>query len=319
MPQADAELMPQAHAKLMPNVTAEPLSAGPVLTVGVVGIGLMGLAMAQRLHECGHHVHVFDIDPARMTLAREAGLLLCDGPAATAAGCQALIVAVVDAAQTEAVLFGPRGAAAAQPATGAVLLCPTIAPGSTQALAGRLQAMGLEPIDAPMSGGPARARSGTMSLMVACADTVFARWQGLLNNLSSQVFRVGTEPGDGAKTKLVNNLLAAINLAGAAQALALAEHLGLDAATTLGVMEQSSAQSWIASDRLRRALAADESAHAQMSLLAKDSALAMQAAAACGYLPSLGSLAQQVFAQACAAGLASADDSALWRWVHPRR
>ncbi len=303
--------MAQAHAALM--------TATPPWTVGVVGIGLMGLAMALRLHERGHAVRVHDIDAARMALARDAGLILCDSPAATAAGCDAMIVAVVDAAQTEAVLFGPRGAAAAQPAPGAVLLCPTIAAASTQALAGRLHGMGLEPIDAPMSGGPVRARAGSMSLMVACADAAFIRWQGLLNDLSNQVFRIGTQPGDAAKTKLVNNLLAAINLAGAAQALALAERLGLDAATTLGVMEQSSAQSWIASDRLRRALAGDASPHAQMSLLAKDSALAMQAAAACGFVPTLGSVAQQVFAQACAAGLASADDSALWRWLQARR
>lgn len=303
----------------MSNVSAEPLPAQPVLTVGVVGIGLMGLAMAQRLHERGHRVRVHDIDAARMALAQDAGLTLCDGPAAAAAGCDALIVAVVDAAQAEAVLFGPHGAAAAQPAAGAVLLCPTIAAASTQTLAARLQAMGLAPIDAPMSGGPARARAGTMSLMVACADAAFTRWQGLLNDLSCQVFRIGTQPGDGAKTKLVNNLLAAINLAGAAQALALAEHLGLDAATTLGVMEHSSAQSWIASDRLHRALAGDQAPRAQMSLLAKDSALAMQAAAACGFAPTLGGAAQQVFAQACAAGLASADDSALWRWLHAQR
>ena len=319
MPQADASLMPQADPKLMPNVNAVPLSAGPVLTVGVVGIGLMGLALAQRLHDCGHRVRVFDIDPARMTLALDSGLTLCDSASEVAAQCEALIVAVVDAAQADAVLFGPGQAAASLPAGAAVFLCPTIAPGSVQALAARLGAQGLDAIDAPMSGGPARARAGSMSLMVACADAAFSRWQGLLNDLSSQVFRIGTQPGDGAKTKLVNNLLAAINLAGAAQALALAEHLGLDAATTLGVMEQSSAQSWIASDRMRRALAGDREPRAYMSLLAKDSTLAMQAAAASGYSPTLGSLAQQVFAQACAAGLANADDSALWRWVHPRR
>ena len=129
-----------------------------------------------------------------------------------------------------------------------------------------------------MSGGPVRARDGTMSLMVACADAVFERWQGLLRDLSSRLFRVGSTPGDGARTKLVNNLLAAVNLAGAAEALALAQRLGLDPAATLAVIEQSSGQSWIGSDRLRRALAATRPCRRTSRLLAKDSALALDGA-----------------------------------------
>jgi len=166
-----------------------------------------------------------------------------------------------------------------------------------------------------MSGGPTRARDGSMSLMVACPQTVFERWQALLRDLSSRLMRIGERPGDGARTKLVNNLLAAVNLAGAAEALALAQRLGLDPATTLAVIEQSSGQSWIGSDRLHRALAADPAVHAHMSLLAKDSALALNAAHDAGFVPSLGQAAADCFAAALAAGLAGADDSALWRWL----
>ena len=135
------------------------------------------------------------------------------------------------------------------------MLCPTIAPADVEALAADLAAQGLHAIDAPMSGGPVRAREGRMSLMVATPDAVFERWQPVLQRLADPVFRVGTRPGDGARTKLVNNLLAAINLAGAAEVLAVATRLGLDPSTTLDVMERSSGQSWIATDRLRRALA----------------------------------------------------------------
>ena len=85
-----------------------------------------------------------------------------------------------------------------------------------------------------MSGGPLRARDGSMSLMVACADAVYERWHGLLADLSSRLFHVGTRPGDGARTKLVNNLLAAVNLAGAAEAMALAQRIGLDPAAHAG-------------------------------------------------------------------------------------
>ena len=103
------------------------------------------------------------------------------------------------------------------------MLCPTIGPGDVERAAAELSARGLGCIDAPMSGGPLRARDGTMSLMVACDDALFMRWQPVLAQLASRLFRVGVRPGDGARTKLVNNLLAAINLAGAAEAMTLAE------------------------------------------------------------------------------------------------
>jgi 3-hydroxyisobutyrate dehydrogenase len=284
-------------------------------SVGLVGIGQMGLGMALRLIDRGHVVHVRDLDVAREDLARRHGAAVHADVQAMARGCELLIVAVVDDAQTRQVLFGERGAVHGLPRGATVMLCPTLSPQAVEECAERLQALGLHCIDAPMSGGPMRARDGTMSLMVACPDVSFARWHGLLQDLSTRLFRVGPTPGDGARTKLVNNLLAAINLAGAAEALVLASQLGLDPAATLSVIEQSSGQSWIGSDRLQRALRDDHSVHAQMTLLAKDSALALAMAAAAGMQPRLGQLAADAFAAACKDGLAGRDDSALWRWL----
>ena len=285
--------------------------------IGVIGIGNMGLAMALRLRDGGHAVAVRDIDPAAEARAAAAGAEICANPAALAARCALIIVAVVDAAQTHAVLFGDDGVAAglrARADAGAcVMLCPTISPEAVEAAATALAAQGVACLDAPMSGGPLRARDGSMSLMVACDDASFARWQPVLAHLASRLFHVGTRPGDGARTKLVNNLLAAINLAGAAEALQLAEALGLDAARTLDVIEQSSGQSWIGSDRARRVLAGDTAPRAHMTLLAKDSALALAAARGQGLTLPLGQDAAAAFARACQAGLADADDSALWR------
>ena len=153
-----------------------------------------------------------------------------------------------------------------------------------------------------MSGGPARARAGTMSLMVACREDVFARHAALLAALADPVFRLGERAGDGARTKLVNNLLAAINLAGAAEALALAERVGLDPARTLAVIERSSGQSWIGSDRMARALAGDAAPRAHTTLLAKDSRLAMAMATAAGAEAKLGAVAAATFADAVAQG-----------------
>lgn len=282
------------------------------MQVGVLGIGNMGLGIALRLRDQGHAVTVRDVDAARVPLADDCEVAA--SPAALAAASELVVVVVVDAAQTEAVLFGSDGVLQAEHRPSCVMLCPTLGAADTERFAGRLAEAGIDAIDAPMSGGPLRARDGSMSLMVACPDAVFERWQPLLAQLSSRLFRVGTRPGDGARTKLVNNLLAAVNLAGAAEALALAARLGLDPARTLSVIEQSSGQSWIGSDRLRRALAGDTAPQAHMTLLAKDSRLALAEARGAGFEVPLGAAAQAVFARAVEAGLAGEDDGALYRW-----
>jgi len=279
--------------------------------VAVVGIGNMGLGMALRLRDAGQPVRVHDIDPARHGLAAAGGAVACASPAEAAAGCALLIVAVVDAAQTEAVLFGVQGAAAALLPGATVLLCPTIGPADVQRLAAQLAAAGLACLDAPMSGGPVRAREGSMSLMVAGAEPAWLAWQPLLCHLAARLFRIGNRPGDGARTKLVNNLLAAINLAGAAEALALAQQLGLDGVQTLAVITESSGHSWIGADRLPRALAGDFSPRAHTTLLAKDSALAMAMAAQAGLQPLLGGVAAAQFQAALAAGFGADDDARL--------
>ena len=292
-----------------------PLCPGPLCTgtVGVIGIGNMGLGLALRLRDAGQAVQVHDIDHTRCALAASAGAVVCATPAQAAAGCALLVVVVVDAAQTEAVLFGPDGAAAALAPGAAVMLCPTLGPADVEQLAQRLLARGLGCIDAPMSGGPARARDGQMSLMVACSDALWARFEPLLRHLAARLFRIGQQPADGARTKLVNNLLAAVNLAGAAEALALAIQLGLDPARTLAVIAQSSGQSWIASDRLARALDGDFAPRAHTTLLAKDSALALAMVAQAGLpAPTMGSAAAALFQAALAAGYGGEDDARMF-------
>jgi 3-hydroxyisobutyrate dehydrogenase len=278
---------------------------------GVIGVGNMGLAMAARLREQGCPVFVRDICADREAMAARDGARAVATPAMLSRQCEVVIVAVVDAAQTEAVLFGSDGVVAGAARGTCVVLCPTIAPESVESFATRLDALGIDWIEAPMSGGPARARAGTMSLMVACRVAVFDRHAALLATLADPVFRLGERAGDGARTKLVNNLLASINLVGAAEALALAERVGLDPARTLAVVERSSGQSWIGGDRMARALVGDSAPLAHTTLLAKDSGLAIAMAAAAGVDPKLGALAAAAFASAVAQGHGELDDSCL--------
>ncbi|MGA8514015.1 MAG: NAD(P)-dependent oxidoreductase, partial [Burkholderiaceae bacterium] len=248
------------------------------MQVSIIGIGNMGGGMVTNLLARGYQLHVHDVDAAKTCFYQAKGAVVHATGAQTAMQSIATIVCVVDANQVDSVLFGPHGLATTVPAGHTVLLCPTIAPQDTERFAAQLAKRGIHTIDAPMSGGPARAADGSMSLMVACLDAVFAQHAVLMHHLSSKVFRISQRVGDGARTKLVNNLLAGINLVGAAEVLALAHKMGLDQGRTLEVIEQSSGQSWIGSDRMRRALAGDDTPLAYIGLLAKDTGLAVQAA-----------------------------------------
>ena len=280
-------------------------------TVGIVGVGNMGGGIAANLLAQGWTVQVHDIDRAKVDALAALGAIACANAGEAAQDARASIVCVVDAAQARDVLFAEGGALETMEEGAAVMLCPTISPRDVEEIASELEAAGIATIDAPMSGGPARARDGSMSLMVACAEAVFESNRPLLEAVSRKVFRVGERVGDGARTKLVNNMLAAINLVGAAEALALAQRLGLDARTTLDVIAQSSGQSWIGTDRMQRAIEGDFAPRAHMTLLAKDTRLAIEEAQAAGFDGPLGPTARDVFARAIAAGLADVDDAAL--------
>ncbi len=286
--------------------------------VAVVGAGNMGGAVVERLCELGWRVAVNDVSESAQARAGAAGAQVLASARLAAQSLKpgaALVVAVVDGAQTRDVLFGAEGAVAALQPGQVVLLCPTISPQDAEAIAQQMAMLSVDCLDAPMSGGPARARDGSMSLMLGGRADVLKRHQRLLDAMSSRQFVVGERVGDGARTKLVNNLLAGINLVGAAEAIALAERLGLDAARTLDVIEQSSGQSWIGSDRMRRALAGDFEPRAHVGLLKKDTALAIEAARAAGFAGLLGPLAARAFEQAHVGGMADLDDAALLLWL----
>jgi L-threonate 2-dehydrogenase len=279
--------------------------------VSIIGVGNMGGGMALNLLARGYTVYVHDTDADKVAFLCQKGALALIKSAQSAIESIVTIIGVVDAQQTHEVLFGAQGIAPGLPRGHTIMLCPTIAPQDVERLGQQLAERGLGVIDAPMSGGPARAQDGSMSLMVACEDALFAKHEALLRDLSSKVFRISEKPGDAARTKLVNNLLAASNLAAAAEAMALAERLGLNSSQTLDVIEQSSGQSWIGSERMRRVMSGDLAPRAHMTLLAKDSQLALEMAQAIGAQTPVGQRAAQAFSEALHSGMAHLDDAAL--------
>ncbi len=288
-----------------------------IKTISIIGAGNMGGGMALNLLSRGYSVYVCDTDATKEAFLEKKGVVAGIQPAQSAMKSGVTIICVIDAVQIQNVLVGADGLLSAEPAalqTHSVILCPTISPQDAERFAKLLADHGVRMIEAPMSGGPLRARDGSMSLMVACNDALFKQHERLLRDLSSKLFHVSQRIGDGARTKLVNNLLAAINLVGATEAVAMAEKLGLDARRTLDVIEQSSGQSWIGSDRMRRAIAGNiRPPGAHMTLLAKDTQLAMQAARDAGCNNPLGGVATGLFTKALESGMANEDDSQMLR------
>ena len=289
--------------------------------IGIIGIGAMGLAMARNLHARGHPLRVRDIAPQAVAEAAALGIEACATPAALAERCDVVVIVVVDAAQIEGVLFGPGGVVHASPAARsqklAVMVCSTIAAHDTEGFAERLKPYAIDLMDAPISGGPVRAADGSMSMMLACEPALLARHDALLRDLAAKLFFIGPKVGDAARTKLVNNLLAGVNLVAAAEAMALGAQLGLDRQTLFDVISVSSGASWIGQDRMARALAGDYAPRARAVILTKDVTLAVQMADAAGIETKLGDAALSVFKATVAAGLGEQDDAAVVKAIWP--
>ena len=288
------------------------MSASRAAKVGIVGVGAMGMAMARNLHAKGYRVWSRDVRRAADDAARALGLTVCASPQALAAQVDIAIVVVVNAQQIDDVLFGADGIVRAQGGAKTVMLCSTIAPQDTTRFADRLASHAIATIDAPISGGPARALAGTMSTMLAAPAAALAPWHTLLADLAEKRFVVSATIGDAAKAKLVNNLLAGINLVAGAEALALSAKIGLDPRAMFDIIRASSGASWVFEDRMARALAEDYSPpRAAAHILTKDVGLATALAASVEHPTPLGNAALAKLRETVARGWAELDDAAV--------
>jgi len=268
------------------------------MRVGVAGVGAMGMGMARAMLAKGIAVGVRDVVEAREREALAAG-------ATGLAECDVLVSVVVDAAQTREVA---REHAHRAPV---FMMCSTIAPSDTEAIAAELAARGIEVLDAPISGGPARAHAGTLSMMASGSAAAFERCEPVVRATSSRCFRIGERPGDGSRMKVVNNMLAAANLAAGCEAMAMAAMLGLDLKQAADVVTASSGGSWIFADRMPRALEGDYAPRAASRVLLKDVGLFVHEARRLGLTAPMAECAREIFHDTVARGFAEEDDAAV--------
>jgi 3-hydroxyisobutyrate dehydrogenase len=279
--------------------------------IGVIGLGAMGRGMAQSLRRAGYHVHVSDVRAeAAQAFAAEGGTA-CAHPADVAAACEVLVSVVVNAAQTESVLFGEHGAAAAMKPGSVFVMCSTVDPGWSVALERRLADLGLLYLDAPISGGAAKAATGQMTMMTAGRPEAYAKAGGALDAMAAKVYRLGDAAGNGSKVKIINQLLAGVHIAAAAEAMALGLREGVDADALYEVITHSAGNSWMFENRMAHVLAGDYTPLSAVDIFVKDLGLVLDTARASKFPLPLSATAHQMFMQASSSGYAKEDDSAV--------
>ena len=284
---------------------------GDTRSVGLIGLGAMGQGMASSLRAAGFNVHVHDNrrDVVQAFVAQ--GGVACDSPAEVARQCQVVISVVVNAAQTEAVLFGPQGAAAAMAQGSVFVMCSTVDPGWSAALGARLAETGVHYLDAPISGGAAKAASGQITMMTAGTAAAYALCEPMLNAMAAKVYKLGEHAGAGSKVKIINQLLAGVHIAAAAEAMALGLREGVDPHALYEVITHSAGNSWMFENRMAHVLAGDYTPWSAVDIFVKDLGLVLDMARASKFPLPLSSTAHQMFMQASTAGHATEDDSAV--------
>jgi 3-hydroxyisobutyrate dehydrogenase len=279
--------------------------------VAFVGLGSMGLGMAKNLLKHGHKVVGVDPSAAARDAFKAAGGTLADSPAAAAKTADVVVIAVVNDKQVETVLFGESGAAAALRKGGLVMQCATVPAAFARSLGERLAKGGHELLDAPMSGGRARAETGELTFMASGSPKAFAAAESILAATSAKVFRLGDAAGIGSLVKTVNQLLAGVHIATAAEAIALAAKAGADTRAVYEVISASAGNSWMFGNRVPHMLDDDYSPLSAVEIFVKDLGLVLNTGHELRLPLPMAAAAHQLFLAAAGAGHGRLDDAAV--------
>jgi 3-hydroxyisobutyrate dehydrogenase len=290
------------------------------LRIAVIGLGAMGLPMATHLATT-FAVTGFEPDARRREEVEQAGINAESTPAAACAEADLALLAVRDQAQAETALFAPDGVIKTLKSSSPVILTSTVGPDAARALADQLAAAGYSLVDAPISGGPVRAGNGDLLIVVGADDATLETVRPVLDHLASTLTIVGPRPGDGQALKTINQLLAGVHIAAAAEAIALARGLGLDPALVIEALSQGAAGSFMFADRGPRMLQAytgGAEVKSRVDIFVKDMGIVTGVGRTLHVPLPLAAAAQQLFLIAEAAGLGAQDDSSVVTVLSPR-
>ena len=281
--------------------------------VAVIGLGSMGLGMARSLRRNGFDVAGCDVDRGAVERFVAEGGRGATTPAGAAADAAIVVSVVVNAAQTEAVLFGEHGAAAAMPAGAVFVSSATMDPEVARKLAARLEASGRLYLDAPMSGGAARAAEGQLTMLCSGSAAAFAKARPALAAMAGKVYELGDRAGQGAAFKMINQLLAGVHIAAACEALAFAAKQGLDLRRVYEVITASAGNSWMFENRMPHVLDGDYAPKSAVEIFVKDLGIVQDMARGARFPVPMAAAALQMFLAAAGAGMGRDDDASVAR------
>ena len=279
----------------------------------VIGLGSMGYGMAQSLRRAGFDVTGCDMVPANTERFVAEGGRGAASPAEAVIGAQAVVAVVVNATQTETVLFGPGGCLDAMPPSAVFVSSATMAPEAARDLAARVEQTGRHYLDAPMSGGAQRAADGTLTMLASGSPAAFAAARPALQAMTATLYELGDEPGIGAGFKMVNQLLAGVHIAAACEAVAFAAKQGLDLRRVFEVITKSAGNSWMFENRVPHILDGDYAPRSAVSIFTKDLGIVLDMAREASFPVPVASAALQMFLMTAAAGMARDDDASVAR------
>ena len=283
------------------------------MKVGVIGLGSMGMGAALNLHRKGHEVTGCEPrEAARAEFAASGGLAVSSADQMPA-DLEAVVIFVINATQTEDVLFGPNGCLNTLHKGAVILCCSTVSPDVARVLGSRIEGAGYLMLDAPVSGGKSGAAAGTMTVMGAGSDAAFAKATPVLEAISTKVWRLACEIGVGSTVKMVNQLLAGVHIATAAEAMALGIRAGADPRTLFEVISQSAGSSWMWQNRVPHILEGDDSPASAVNIFVKDLGIVLDQARGLTFPLPMASAAHQLFLAAAANGQGLKDDAFVIR------
>jgi putative dehydrogenase len=276
----------------------------------VIGLGSMGFGMAQSCLRSGLGTRGVDVNPeaeARfVALGGQGGASLAE-----AGSLDAVVVVVLNAAQLEAVLFGSDGIVPHLRAGAVVIACPTVAPAVARDMAARCAETGVLYLDAPISGGAAKAAEGALSIMASGTPEAFAAAAPVLQATAAKVFELGPEPGAGSAIKAVNQLLAGVHIAAMGEALAFGMTQGVAPDAFLEVISQCAGTSWMLENRAPHVVDGDYTPRSQINIWPKDLGIVLDIAKHAGFSAPITAAALQQYMVAVGLGLGQEDDAAI--------
>lgn len=279
--------------------------------VCVVGLGSMGMGVARSCIAAGLQTAGVDLDLEKCKALVEAGAVDAGAVCKDAENLDALVLLVVNAKQCKAVLFGENGFANRMKPGAVVMVSSTISAADAKEIASGLEQKGLLVLDAPVSGGAAKANTGDITVMAAGKKEAFDRLKPVLDAVAGKVYNIGEEIGLGATVKIIHQLLAGVHIAAGAEAMALAARANIPLDVMYDVVTHAAGNSWMFENRMKHVVDGDYTAKSAVDIFVKDLRLVSETGLALNFPLPLASTAYTMFANASNAGFGKLDDSAV--------